>query len=432
MTTSHSTEERISQWLEEAAVGQLPDRVLDATFETTRGLDQARASAWRPFPMSRPIPAMVAVGAAVIIVAAGVIYLRPGSGSNVGGAPSASAIPSLAGTITLTDTGCDWESNPGTLTDPEFVTLALRNQTDDYADFQLHWVRTGRTYEEGVALVAEIGRRLTTGEEWPPNDVSMVVHSQGVVARSETVASWPTAGTGEAPAPGLQHGPSWNLESGAYGVTCSANTSPTGDILTTFLVGPLHIGFPLATSVSTSFPPETIDTSGWQAFSSTRHGYAIRHPVDRRVQAANAPLTFEFLVGRDGEPFLGGDLRFVAVYDDMYDTFAAPDLYPVVGVTSTRIPDGMTEDEWLTTYGRATDHSCLPPRSQWDTLMIDGVPSGLYRGCSIIEALSFVSGRAYTFSVTRGMGGAPEVDSELLRAFLSTVTFHPETAVDSP
>jgi hypothetical protein len=121
------------------------------------------------------------------------------------------------------------------------VTIALQNETDDYADFQLHWVRNGRTYAEGVAFVAELARRLATNEEWPPNDVSIAVHSQGVEADSETIARWPTAGTGEAPAPELQHGAAWNLEAGSYGVVCSANTSPTGDILTTFLVGPLQM-----------------------------------------------------------------------------------------------------------------------------------------------------------------------------------------------
>jgi hypothetical protein len=264
MTTSRSPEERISQWLEEEAVGPLPDRVLNATFETTRELRQARASAWRPFTMPRPIPAMVAVGAAAIVIAAGVFYLRPFPSSIVGGAPTpspttsatatASASPSLAGTITLTDTGCDWESNPGSLTSPDILAVTLRNETAHYADFQLHWVRTGRTYEEGVAFVADIGRRLTTGEEWPPNDVSIVVHSEGVSARGETVASWPAAGPGEAPAPELQHGQSWNLETGTYGVICSANTSPTGDILTTFLVGPLQLSMPQPSDSSSARP----------------------------------------------------------------------------------------------------------------------------------------------------------------------------------
>jgi hypothetical protein len=254
MTTPPSTEERISRWLEEEAGGPLPDRVLEASFATTRGMRQVRAPAWRSFTMSRPIPGMIAVGAAAVLIVAGVLYFQPVPSGNVGGAapspspstsatPMASASPSNAGIITLTDTGCDWENNPGTLTNADFVNIALRNETDDYADFQLHWVRAGRRYAEGVAFVEEIARRLTTGEEWPPNDIWILVDAQGVVARSETIASWPTAGTGQGPAPEMQRGPLWNLETGSYGVICSANTSPTGDVLTTFLVGPLDLHF---------------------------------------------------------------------------------------------------------------------------------------------------------------------------------------------
>ena len=113
MTTTRSTEERISQWLEEAAVGQLPDRVLDATFDTTRGLRQSRASAWRPFTMSRPIPAMVAVGAAAIIVVAGVLYFRPSPTSNVGGqqpgtSPTTSTSPSISPTSSASLDPSSW------------------------------------------------------------------------------------------------------------------------------------------------------------------------------------------------------------------------------------------------------------------------------------------------------------------------------------
>jgi hypothetical protein len=117
MTTSPTTEERISQWLEEAAVGQLPDRVLDASFATTRGMRQARASAWRPFTMSRPIPAMVAVGAAAIMIVAGVVYFRPSPTTNVGGTPpTPSPTASAAPTPTPTkepldiDLGTSWTS----------------------------------------------------------------------------------------------------------------------------------------------------------------------------------------------------------------------------------------------------------------------------------------------------------------------------------
>lgn len=65
-------------------------------------------------------------------------------------------------------------------------------------------------------------------------------------------------------------------------------------------------------------------------------------------------------------------------------------------------------------------------------MTIGGVASGAYLGCGVLEAMSFVSGRAYTFSITRGMGGVQDEDAETLRAYLSTVTFHPELANDSP
>jgi len=104
MTGPRPAEDRIALWLEEEANGALPDRVLDATFDRTRTLRQARRSAWRPFPMSRPIPALVAVGAAAIIIVAGVVYFRPAPTGNVGvsppsPSPTASAPPSTSPSV---------------------------------------------------------------------------------------------------------------------------------------------------------------------------------------------------------------------------------------------------------------------------------------------------------------------------------------------
>jgi hypothetical protein len=99
MTAPRSTEELISLWLEEEAAGPLPDRVLEASFERTRGTHQVRASAWRPFKMTRPIPALIAVGAAAVVIVAGAVYLRPGSNSNVGNTP-----PSPSPTISFAPT----------------------------------------------------------------------------------------------------------------------------------------------------------------------------------------------------------------------------------------------------------------------------------------------------------------------------------------
>jgi hypothetical protein len=98
MNGQRSVEERISLWLEEEAVGQLPDRVLDASFERTRGLRQRPGpSVWRSMVMSRPIPSLIAVGAAAILLIVGVSFLRPlVSPNGVGGTqptPTPTATP---------------------------------------------------------------------------------------------------------------------------------------------------------------------------------------------------------------------------------------------------------------------------------------------------------------------------------------------------
>jgi len=82
--------------------------------------------------------------------------------------------------------------------------------------------RRRKTWADGVANVAGIVAALPTGADWPP-PVSDVV------------------GEGDADA-GLGDGLDFVATPGTYGVICSANTSPTGDILKVFLVGPLVVG----------------------------------------------------------------------------------------------------------------------------------------------------------------------------------------------
>jgi hypothetical protein len=206
----------------------------------------------------------------------------------------------------------------------------------------------------------------------------------------------------------------------------------------------LRIGGPSTPSPSTQpsmTPPpasfEPLDTTDWVEFTSVRHGYEARHPSPYHVKSAVEPLPFEFLTSRSGEPFLGGDLRFVVVFDHMYDTFSPADsLYPVMGAVSTRLPDGMSEEAWLAVYrladARNREQGCIPPRDEWQPVSVDGVSGGLYTDCSFREVLAFAGGRAYTFTITRGMGGAGgDEDLQLLLTFVSTVTLHPDRADDS-
>lgn len=86
MTGPRSAEDRIALWLEEESGGSLPDRVLDATFDRTRGASQRGPSTWRLPSMTRPIPALIGVGAAAVIVFAAVVFLRPAPHERVGNA----------------------------------------------------------------------------------------------------------------------------------------------------------------------------------------------------------------------------------------------------------------------------------------------------------------------------------------------------------
>jgi len=102
MTNSRNIEERISLWLEEEAVSHLPDRVLDATFDTTRELRQVGSSPWRIIPMFRSRSSLAAVGAAAVVLivvgALGLNYFvnrQPGFGASptVTPTPPATASP---------------------------------------------------------------------------------------------------------------------------------------------------------------------------------------------------------------------------------------------------------------------------------------------------------------------------------------------------
>jgi Tol biopolymer transport system component len=93
VTRDRSVDERISAWLLEEAPSQIPDRVLQATFERTRANRQRRTYlGWRSFPI-RISPAAIVVGAAAIVLLVAGIALLPRSNPSVGGRPSPSPSP---------------------------------------------------------------------------------------------------------------------------------------------------------------------------------------------------------------------------------------------------------------------------------------------------------------------------------------------------
>jgi Tol biopolymer transport system component len=171
MTQDRSVDERISAWLLGEAPDQLPDRVLQATFERTRPSRQRRAFlGWRS-PMIRITPTAIAVGAAAILVIAIGVALLPRSNQPVVGgpvpSPSRSPVPAPTteptaslGPLSLTGQIAFKRTVSGNA-DIYLMNLdgtGLVRLTDDPAfDWQPTWSPDGRTlfFTRRIALSPE-------------------------------------------------------------------------------------------------------------------------------------------------------------------------------------------------------------------------------------------------------------------------------------
>jgi hypothetical protein len=131
--------------------------------------------------------------------------------------------PVDAGEITLTDDGCTWEANPGSVPAGR-VSIEVHNETDDFGVFIVHRLKPEFTFEDGREAIEAIQDAMAAGEDWP----------NWTTERSTIEGE----GTAEAGATGVTL---LTLTAGTMGIVCSANTSPTGDILTVYLVGPLEV-----------------------------------------------------------------------------------------------------------------------------------------------------------------------------------------------
>lgn len=116
MATDRQLDELISSWLEETAPAQLPERVLDSTFERTRRSRQHvgwRALLWR-FQINRFVPALGAVTAVVVAAALGLgLYANQ---RGFGGPAVPTLLPAESNTPAPADTPAP--------SDGEAVTLA--------------------------------------------------------------------------------------------------------------------------------------------------------------------------------------------------------------------------------------------------------------------------------------------------------------------
>jgi hypothetical protein len=170
--------------------------------------------------------------------------------------------------------------------------------------------------------------------------------------------------------------------------------------------------------------PTPIDPSSWVPFTTSRFGYTLRYPGDWVVTPATEAMTFEILTS--------SELDNTAEFDHFTPSGAT---LPEFTGTSSRIPEGMSEDEWIAAYRAPVvekfGEECFPTRDKWTPVTVDGNAGGLYRGCAYVESTTFVGGRAYIFTVYIGFGAVVDAsDVELLEAFLSTASLNPAAADD--
>ena len=163
----------------------------------------------------------------------------------------------------------------------------------------------------------------------------------------------------------------------------------------------------------------TIDPATWTPFSSTVCGFDARYPAGWSLEAGTTVATLANLTSAGTN------------FDHFRPTPSS--LQEMYG-TSTLLPAGMSEDDWVAAYRdpivQQFGEGCFPARSAWEPVTVDGHPGGLYVGCNYVESTTFFAGRAYIFTYALLPGAQPGSETKaMLEALLSTVTLHPERAV---
>jgi hypothetical protein len=171
--------------------------------------------------------------------------------------------------------------------------------------------------------------------------------------------------------------------------------------------------------------PAAIDTSTWKSYTSERFGISGAYPPDFGATPASK---FWVVPETDSTTSAEWDLLYLGSGD------------PTWSVASVALADGETPDAWLNAY-RASQNdpsrpaACNPSPEALSPLTIDGHAGTLRLGCSEIEALVVVDGRAYSIGGWGGTlttPGMPEGERERFEAFLSTIKLDPASALEPP
>lgn len=229
-------EHAVRDWLDDGS-DRTPPTAIDAVLLAVKTTPQERdLRIPRRFNLMPTYTRLAAAIAIVAVLGVGAIALLPRA-PGIGGprpspTPSATPIPTQSvvdlGTITLTDTGCTWTGNPGSIdaaVEPVIGHVAVVNQTDTFANFGVYRLNDGHAWSEAEAWYLADQEAVRTGASPPPVDF--------------------VTDAGNIDAPERREYPSTlTLNAGIHGVLCSSNEPPPGLVFALYLVGPLEVAVP--------------------------------------------------------------------------------------------------------------------------------------------------------------------------------------------
>jgi hypothetical protein len=231
-------DQRIADWLEDDP-GPAPRQVETTILAGLPSIRQRRNGWFRAGGRTLDMPNSMRLAAAIVIVAVAGAALTllnraprsggPGPSPTPSLAPTASAAPTETlvdlGTITLTDAGCTWTGNPGSVVaavEPVIGRVAVVNETDTFANFGIYRLEDGFPWADAADWIATENAALHGGPSQPPADFVTVAGSIDAPDRKQ----YPSTLT---------------LNHGTHGIVCSSNEPPPGLIFAMYLVGPLEV-----------------------------------------------------------------------------------------------------------------------------------------------------------------------------------------------
>lgn len=239
MSSQRDPETVLAAWLDEGPT-DLPGETRRAILAALPTTSQARRGPFAPWRLPMTGISRLATAAIVAVLAiVGAIYVI-GPRFGVGGPvpnptptpqPTASARPTQVvadvGTITLTDTGCTWAGNPSRIEKSQFSLLArvtVINETDTFGNFGVYRLNDGVDWSVGADYITALNAALHgQATDPPPADFITDVGNIDAPLRQQYAGSFVVD------------------DYGTYGIVCSSNEPPPGDVFATYLVGPLEV-----------------------------------------------------------------------------------------------------------------------------------------------------------------------------------------------